>query len=121
MQVLGLRGPIPKLGVRDGARGPKMVHFESVISVYSSLPIVTKALSLTVFAEPSNVTDRRTDRQNWYSNSRPDAARYALASVAKIDFRLRRTVSGIAPLSCWTPIMGLAVETELLSCLEAEI
>ena len=26
---------------------------------------------------------RRTDGQNWYSNSRPDAARYALASVAK--------------------------------------
>ena len=28
---------------------------------------------------------RQTDRQNWYSNSRPDAARYALASVAKTD------------------------------------
>ena len=53
---------------------------------------MTKALSLSVFAELSNVTDGQTDRQtdgrtdiqNWYSNSRPDAARYALASVAKI-------------------------------------
>ena len=53
---------------------------------------MTKALSLTVFAEHSNVsdgrtvgqTDRRTDGQNWYSNSRSDAARYALASVAKV-------------------------------------
>ena len=66
-----------------------MVPFESVISVSYSLPIVTKALFLTVFTAPSNVTDRRTDRradrQNWYSNSRPDAARYALASVAKTE------------------------------------
>ena len=54
---------------------------------------MTKALSLTVFAERSNVTDGltdgRTDGQNWYSNSRPDAARYALASVAKISHRER--------------------------------
>jgi len=28
-------------------------------------------------------TDRQTDGQNWYSKSRPDSARYALASVAK--------------------------------------
>ena len=56
---------------------------------------MTKALSLTVFADRSNVTDgqtdrqtdRRTDRQNWYSNSQPDAARYALASIAKTDQR----------------------------------
>ena len=48
---------------------------------------MTRALSLTVFVERSNVTDgqtdRRTDEHNWYSNSRPDPARYALASVAK--------------------------------------
>jgi len=39
----------------------KMVPFDCVISVSYLLPIVTKALSLTVFAEPSNVTDRETD------------------------------------------------------------
>ena len=39
-----------------------MVPFESVMSVSYLLPIVTKALSLTVFAELSIVTDRRTDR-----------------------------------------------------------
>ena len=50
---------------------------------------MTKALSLTVFAELNNVTDGQTDgqtdRQNWYGKSRPDAARYALASVATSD------------------------------------
>jgi len=50
---------------RGGTRGSKLVPLESVISVSYWLPIdLTKALSLTVFAEPSNVTDR----QNWYSN-----------------------------------------------------
>ena len=52
-----------------------MFPFESVISVSYSLPIVTKALSLTVFAQLSNVTDRQTDRQNYDSNRRLDAAR----------------------------------------------
>ena len=47
--------------------------------------IATNAPSLTGFAVLSNVIDRQTDRQNWYANSRPDAARYALASVAKIE------------------------------------
>ena len=32
-------------------------------------------------------TDRQTDGQNWYSNSRPDAARYALASVTIMSVR----------------------------------
>ena len=55
------------------------------------VPHSDKALSLTVFTELSNFTDGRTDRQtdeqNWYSNIRPDAARYALASVAKMTPR----------------------------------
>src|SRR5208282_2008513 len=72
-----------------------MVPFESVMSVSYYLPIVTKALSLTVFAEPSNVTDRRTDgrtdrRTELFWLSRPDAACYALASVAKICISLCR-------------------------------
>ena len=54
-------GGDPQMGGRGGARGSKMVPFESVMSVSYKLSIVTKALSLTVFAEPSNVTDRRTE------------------------------------------------------------
>ena len=48
--------------------------------------MVTEALSLTVFHRKQQryrQTDGRTDGQNRNSNSRPDAARYALASVAK--------------------------------------
>ena len=55
-----------------------MVPFERVISVSYQLPIVTKALSLTVFAEPSNVTDRQTDRQTEFS-------------MANVDLMLRAT------------------------------
>ena len=55
----------PQIEGRGGTRGSKLVPLESVISVSYWLPIyLTKALSLTVFADPSNVTDR----QNWYSN-----------------------------------------------------
>ena len=70
MQVLGLGDPTPKLG-RGGAWGTKMVPFKSVLLVSYLLPIVTKALSLTVFAQLSNVTDG----QNYDSNSDLDAAR----------------------------------------------
>jgi len=59
--------------------GSKIVQFESVISVSYYLPTVTKVLSLTVFTEPSNVTDGQT--KLFRAISRPDAARYALASV----------------------------------------
>ena len=38
-----------------------MVPFESLMSVSYQFPIVIKALSLTVFAELSNVTDGQTD------------------------------------------------------------
>ena len=64
-------GPDPQIwgGVELG--GQKMVPFKSVLLVSYLLPIVTKALSLTVFAQLSNVTDG----QNYNSNSDLDAAR----------------------------------------------
>jgi len=62
----------PQIGGRCGARGSKMVPFESLMSVSYYFHIVTTALSLTVFAEPSNVTDGRTIRitiTNQYANA----------------------------------------------------
>ena len=59
LQVLGW-GTRPQIGGKGWGQGSKMVTFESVISVSYQLPIVTKALSLTVFAQLSFVTDRRT-------------------------------------------------------------
>jgi hypothetical protein len=56
-----------------------MVPFERVISVSYQLPIVTKALSLTVFAEPSNVTDGQTD------------GRTDRISMTNVDLMLRAT------------------------------
>jgi len=56
---LGIGDPTSKLEGR-GATGTKMVPFESVLLVSYQLPLVTKVLSLTVFAQLSNVTDRRT-------------------------------------------------------------
>ena len=37
------------------------------------------------YRQTDGQTNGRTDGRNWYSNRRPDAARYALASVAKTD------------------------------------
>ena len=60
-----------------------MVQFERVISVSYQLPIVTKALSLTVFAEPSNVTDGQTDGR---TDGRTDRI-----SMTYVDLMLRAT------------------------------
>ena len=60
-----------------------------------------------VSIEPSNVTDGQTDRQNWYSNSRPDAARYALASVAINLFK---------KLQVYNIVYGPAATVELNRC-----
>ena len=56
-----------------------MVPFERVISVSYQLSIVTKALSLTVFAEPGNVTDGQTD------------GRTDIISMTNVDLMLRAT------------------------------
>ena len=85
MQVFAVGDATPKLG--EGV-GIKMVPFESVISVsykppYSGQSVISNRFRRT--QQCYRQTDGRTDIQNWYSNSRPDAARYALALVAKME------------------------------------
>ena len=60
---MGLVDPTPQIGGWLGARGTKMVPFKYVLLASYYLPIVTKALSLTVSQNSATLqTDRRMDR-----------------------------------------------------------
>ena len=60
----GVGEATPKWGEGVGLGGQNgHIRKCNIAFLLAPLPIVTKALSLTVFAERSNVTDGRTDRR----------------------------------------------------------
>ena len=84
MQVLGLGNATPKLGewvelgIKSGPIRKFNIGFQ--LAPHSDQSAISNCFHRT------QQRYRQTDGHNWYSNSRPDAARYALASVAKTLF-----------------------------------
>ena len=84
------------MGGRGGARGSKIrkCNIGFLLAPHSDQSAISDRFCRTQqrYRQSDRQTDGRIDRHNWYSNSRPDAARYALASVAK-NALLQRHIS----------------------------